>query len=58
MVEPYLPTWRLLVKKPMKIVIPIVKLVGLIASLIAAIPKKKRKKKKEKEDEGRTSKSL
>mgnify|MGYP003132681169 FL=1 len=44
-------------KKPMKIVIPIVKLVGLIASLIAAIPKKKRKKK-EKEDEGRTSKSL
>ena len=36
-------------KKPMKIVIPIVKLVGLITSLIAAIPKKK---KKEKEDAG------
>ena len=43
-------------KKPAKIVIPIVKLVGLIASLIAAIPKKR--KKKEKEDERRTSKSL
>ena len=37
-------------KKPAKIVIPIVKLGGLIASLIAAIPKKKRKKR-EKEDE-------
>lgn len=45
-------------KKPAKIVIPIVKLVGLIVGLIASIPKKKRKKKKEKEDEGRTSKSL
>ena len=44
-------------KKPAKIVIPIVKLVGLIVGLIAAIPNKKRKKK-EKEDEGRTSKSL
>ena len=43
-------------KKPAKIVIPIVKLVGLIVGLITAIPKKR--KKKEKEDEGRTSKSL
>ena len=38
-------------KKPVKIVIPIIKLVGLVAGLVAAIPKKKRKKK-EKEDAG------
>ena len=37
-------------KKPIKILIPIIKLIGLIVTAIAAIPKKKKKKDKDNDE--------